>query len=151
MDRINQLTTGEKLIAGGGIAMLIASFLPWYKVSVSFGEFSASASANGWEDPGAIFSILAVLIGVVMLAAVLAPKFGNMQLPDLGSVTWGQAHFGLGVAALALVVIKFLNESSSISYGFFIGFIAAIALAAGGYLLYTEEKGAAPFSNNARR
>jgi len=140
MDKINELSTGEKLIAGGGILLLIASFLPWYKVSVSFGDFSASASANGWEAPGALFSILAVIIGIVLAGAVLGPKFGNMQLPALGSITWGQAFVGGGGAALLLLVIKFLNESSSISYGFFVGFIAAAALAAGGYLLYSEEK-----------
>jgi hypothetical protein len=140
MDKINELSLGEKLIAAGGVLLLIASFLPWYRVSVRFGEFSASASANGWEAPGALFSILAVLIGVVLAGAVLGPKLGNMQLPALGSITWGQAFVGGGAAALILVIIKFLNESSSISFGFFLGFIAAAALAAGGYLLYTEEK-----------
>ncbi len=33
MDKLNELSTGEKLIAGGGVVLLIASFLPWYKVS----------------------------------------------------------------------------------------------------------------------
>ena len=140
MDKINEMSTGEKLIAGGGIVLLIASVLPWYKVTVSVGTFSASASANGWSAPGAIFSILAVIIGVVLAGAVLGPKFANMQLPALGSVTWGQAFVGGGAAALALVIIKFLNESSHISYGFFLGFVAAAAVAGGGYLLYMEEK-----------
>ncbi len=71
-----------------------------------------------------------------------------MQLPDLGSITWGQAYVGGGAAALVLVIIKFLNESSHLSFGFYLGFLAAAALAAGGYLLYTEEKGAQPFWNN---
>jgi hypothetical protein len=150
MDKLNELSTGEKLIAGGGVVMLIASFLPWYHVSVSVGGFSASASANGWDNPGSLFSILAVIIGVVMAGAVLGPKLGNMQLPDLGSITWPQAFMGGGVAALVLVVIKFLNESSSISYGFFLGFLAAIALAAGGYMMYTEEKGTQPFWSSRR-
>jgi hypothetical protein len=140
VDKINEMSTGEKLIAGGGLVLLIASFLPWYKVSVGIGDFSASFSANGWEAPGALWSILAVICGVVLAGAVLGPKFANMQLPALGSVTWGQAFLGLGAAALALVIIKFLSESSSLSYGFYLGFIAAVALAAGGYLLYTEEK-----------
>lgn len=140
MERINELSTGEKLIAGGGIVLLIASFLPWYKVSASFGDFSVSASANGWEAPGAVFSILAVIIGVVLAGAVLGPKFGNMQLPALGSITWGQAFAGGGIATIVLVIIKFLNESDSLSYGFYVGLIAAAALAAGGYLMYSEEK-----------
>lgn len=141
VDKLNELGNAQKLIAGGGVLMLIASFLPWYKISFSFGEFGGgSVSANGWEAPGAIFSILAVLVGVAMAVAILGPIFANLQLPDLGNITWGQAHLGLGVAALVLVVLKFLNESDSLSYGFFIGLIAALALAAGGYLMYTEEK-----------
>jgi len=141
MDKINELSMGEKLISGGGILLLIASFLPWYKVSFDLGPIgSTSFTANGWEAPGAIFSILAVIIGVVLAGAVLGPKLGNMQLPALGSITWGQAFVGGGAAALALIIIKFLNESSSLSFGFFLGIIAAAALAAGGYLLYTEEK-----------
>ncbi len=151
MEKINEMSTGEKLIAGGGIVLLIASFLPWYKVTASFGGFSASASANGWDAPGSLFSILAVLIGIVMAAAVLAPKFSTIQLPDLGgSVTWGQAYAGAGIAALVLVIIKFLNESSHLSYGFFLGFLAVLALAAGGYMLYTEEKGTQPFWSSRR-
>ncbi len=150
MDKINELSLGEKLIGGGAVLLLIASFLPWYKVTVSFGGFSESFSANGWEDPGALWSILALLIGLAMAVAVLGPKLGNMQLPALGSVTWGQALLGAGAVALAFIIIKFLDESSSISYGFFLGFIAAVALAAGGYLLYTEEKGTQPFWSSRR-
>jgi uncharacterized integral membrane protein len=151
MDKINELSTGDKLIAGGGILLLIASFLPWYKVTVSFAEFSASASANGWEAPNALVSILAVIIGVIMAGAVIASKLGNMQLPALGSsITWGLAYVSGGGACLALVILKFILESSSISYGFFLGFIAAVALAAGGYMLYTEEKGTQPFWSNRR-
>jgi hypothetical protein len=151
MEKLSAMSPGEKLIAAAGIVLLIASFLPWYKVSFSIAGFSASASANGWEAPGALFSILAVLIGLVMAIAVLAPKFSTVQLPDLGSsVTWGQAYLGAGVVALILVIIKFLNESSSLSYGFFLGFICVLALAAGGYMLYTEEKGTQPFWSQRR-
>ena len=48
---------------------------------------------------------------------------------------------GSGVAALVLVILKFLNESSFLGFGFYLGFIAAVALAAGGYLYFTENGG----------
>ncbi|HXH22885.1 MAG TPA: hypothetical protein VNN10_12735 [Dehalococcoidia bacterium] len=144
MDKINELTNGEKAISLGGILMLVASFLPWYKVSFSFGEFgSVSASASGWEAPGAIWSILAVIIAVAMAGVVLAAKFGNVQLPDLGSFTWGQALLAGGGAVVVLIVLKLINESSSLSYGFYLGVIAAALLAAGGYLRYQETGGMA--------
>jgi hypothetical protein len=137
VDKINALSNGEKLIAGGGILMLIASFLPWYKVSV----LGFSVSFNGWEAPGAIWSVLAVIISVILAAAVLAPKLGNMQLPNLGTVTYGQVFLGGGVLVALCIILKLINESSSMSYGFFLGILAAAAIAGGGYLLYTEEKG----------
>jgi hypothetical protein len=138
VDKINELSMGEKLIAGGGVVMLVASFLPWYRVSF----LGVSASWNGWEAPGAIFSILAILLAVALAGAVLAPKFGNVTLPALGSITWGQAFLGGGAAVLVLVIIKFLNESSSLSIGFYLGFLAAVAVAAGGYFMFKEEKDA---------
>jgi hypothetical protein len=137
MDKINTLSTGEKLIVGGGILMLIASFLPWYRVS--FADI-LTISRNGWESPGAIWSILATIIAVALAATIVAVKFGNVTLPDLGSITWGQLYLGAGALVGLLILLKLINESSSISYGFFLGIIAAGAIAAGGYLVYTEEK-----------
>lgn len=139
MDKLNALSLGEKLIVGGGILMLIASFLPWYSVDLGIEGFG-SITRNGWESPGAIWSILATLIAVVMAGAVLALRFGNMNAPDMGSITLGQAFLGAGAAVAVFVLLKLINESSSIAFGFFLGIIAAAALAAGGYLLYTEEK-----------
>ncbi len=141
MDKLNELGTPQKLIAGGGILLLVASFLPWYKVSLSFGDLGGlSFTANGWQAPGALFSILAVLAGIVLVGSILGPLFSDMKLPDLGSVSWIQARLGLGGGALALVIIKFLSESSSLSYGFYLGLIAAAAMAAGSYMLYQEDK-----------
>jgi hypothetical protein len=141
LEKLNDLSNGEKLIAGGGILMVIASFLPWYKVSIDFGEFGgASFSANGWEAPGAIWSILAVLIAVALVGVIAAVRFGNVKLPDLGQFTWGQALLAGGVATVVLVLLKLISESSSMSFGFYLGILAAIAMAAGGYLAFTEEK-----------
>jgi hypothetical protein len=139
MERLNQLSLGEKLIAGGGVLMLIASFLPWYKVDFGLEGFG-SVSRNGWQSPGAIWSMLALIVALAMAAAVLGPKFANMRLPDIGKYTWGQALLAAGVAVVVFIVLKLVDESSYMSFGFYLGIIAAAALAAGGYLLYSEEK-----------
>jgi hypothetical protein len=141
LERLNELSTSEKLISGGGLLMLIASFLPWYKISFDFGEFGGgSVSANGWEAPGAIWSILAVIVSVLMVAAVLGPKFANMKLPDMGQFTLGQVLAGGAGIIVVCVLLKLVNESSYLSFGFYVGIIAAALIAAGGYLAYTEEK-----------
>ena len=137
MERLNELTMGEKLASAGGVLMLIASFLPWYKVDFGIG----SVSRNGWQSPGSLWSLLAVVISVAIAATILGSKFGNMRLPDLGSITWPQAYLGGGALVAIFVVLKLANESSSMSIGFFLGIVAAGLTAAGGYLLYTEAGG----------
>ena len=147
MDMINQLSMGQKLIAVGGIALLIFSFLPWHHYNIGFSIPGVSASLNrsAWQSPDAIWSILAVLIGLLMALVVLS-RLANVNLPDLGSVTWGQLMLGAGFAVLILVIIKFLAHTGSLGFGFYLGFLAAVALAAGGYLMYTEERGGQGFA-----
>ncbi len=141
MDKVNSLSLGEKLVAGGGVLMLIASFLPWYKITLGIeGIARISVSRNGWESPGALWSLLAILIAVAMAGSIIGQRFGNMRLPNLGSITWGMAYLIGGGLVVVLVLLKLLNESSYLSFGFYLGIIAAAALAAGGWLLYSGEK-----------
>jgi hypothetical protein len=134
MDRFSALSLGEKIILVAGIALFIFGFFPWYDVDLGI----VSITRNGWESPGAMWSILAILIGLAMAAVVAVRAFvPTANLPDqIGGLGWPQIMLGAGVLTVILVVIKFLNESSELGIGFFLGFIAAIALAVGGYLMY---------------
>ncbi|HEY4684442.1 MAG TPA: hypothetical protein VII57_00200 [Dehalococcoidia bacterium] len=143
-EKIMNLSLGEKLVAGGGVLMVIFSFLPWHHFSADIeGIVSVSFNRSAWQSPDALWSMLAVLISVAMAVVVLGPKLANMQLPNLGTVTWGQAMLVGGVAVLILVLLKFISETSYLGFGFYLGFIDAVAIAYGGYLLYTEERAAA--------
>lgn len=141
MDKFNAMSIGEKVILIAGVVMLIASFLPWYRVSA----FGVTFSANGWEAPNAIWSILAVFVGLAMSATVAAKTFTDVQLPaDIGGQSWDRIYLGGGALALLLVVLKFITESSNLSFGFYIALLAALALAAGGALTYRDEGGVLP-------
>jgi hypothetical protein len=145
LERFQALSIGEKIIIIAGAVLLIDGFLPWYSVSAEFAGVKVSASANGWESPGALWSILAVLIGLAMAAVVVLKGLTEVEIPDnIGGVSWPKIFLGGGVAALVLVVIKFLNESSDLGFGFYLGFIAAAALAVAGVLMYREESAAGP-------
>ena len=143
---INKLSRGEQVIAASGILLVIFSFFKWYGVDVGGGEVNgveipgASFSANGWDRTLGLF---AALIAIVMVAQVLASKLGGMNMPNLGNVTWGQVHLGLGVVALVFVIICFIdNDGTDRKFGLFISIVAAAGLAVGGYLKFQEEKGA---------
>jgi len=152
MDMVKQMSLGEQLLAGGAVLMLIASVLPWYHFSLdipaearALGITGGSVNKSAWGPPGDMWGILAVLIALALGGAVIAQKVGNVQLPNLGSVSWGQAFGGGAAAVVVLVLLKAWRilavPVGSFGFGFFIGIIATAAIAYGGYLLYSADRG----------
>jgi len=133
---LKKLSTGEWVTVASGIVLLIFSFFHWYSVDLGpLGTFGR----NAWQSPGAIWSVLAVLLGVVLAAHVLVGKLSNVELPDrLGSVGWGVMHLAGGALAFVFVIIKLINQSSDTAFAFYIGIIASAGLAVGGYLMAKE-------------
>ncbi len=148
---INKLSRGEQIIGVSGIVLFIFSFFKWYGVDIGGGKVGGvdipgfSASANGWDTTLGLF---AAIIALIMVAQIAATKFGGVKMPDLGSITWGQVHLGLGGLALLCMVIRLIDAGDGVGrkFGLFVSFVAAIGLAAGGYLKFQEEKsgGSAP-------
>lgn len=144
MDKLKDLTLGEKIVAAAGALLLIDSFLPWYSVDVgsAFGV-SVNYTRNGWQSPGSLWSLLAILLGVAMAAQILVTKLGAAELPDkLGNFSWGQVHMAAGIASFVLVVIKYLSENNFVGFGMWIGFLCTAGLAFGGFTIYKERSGA---------
>jgi hypothetical protein len=133
---------GSQIILVAALVLFIDGFLKWYSVSVEFAGFKASASANGWEAPGAIWSILAILIGVAMAGIILVRALAKEgTLPEnISGITWPRIMLGAGVAACVAVLIKLINHSGDLAFGFFIGIICVVALAVGGYLMFQQEQ-----------
>ena len=142
MERFRALSIGEKIILIAGVVLFIDGFLPWYSVDLGpLGDFTR----NGWESPGALWSVLAILIAIAMAGVVGVKISTEGVIPEnVGGVTWPKIFLGGGVAALVLVVIKWLSESSSLGFGFYLGIIAAAALAAAGFMMYRQEMAAGP-------
>ena len=141
---INKLSKSEQIISVSAIVLLIFSFFSWYSVDLG-GDLDipgvdTSYSANGWD---VTLGWMAVILGLVMLGQILASKFGNMDMPDLGSVSWGQVHLGLGALAFLFLIIKLIDVPDGVDrkIGLFVSLIAAAGLAVGGYLKFQEDKG----------
>jgi hypothetical protein len=138
---LSKLTTSDKVIAGSGIVLFIASFLPWFKAEA--GGFEVSG--NGW-DVGFIWAGLPAILGLLAAAAVLL-KANGTELPTL-PVSWGQAFLAAGAISAFFVILKLLiGEDSgfgievSRAWGIFVATIAAAGLAYGGFLKFQEDKG----------
>ena len=67
IERFKALSIGEKIIIIAGVVLFIDGFLPWYSVDLGpLGDFTRS----GWQSPGSMWSILAILIGLAMISSV---------------------------------------------------------------------------------
>jgi len=140
IEKFNALSVGEKIILPAGVVLFIVGFLPWY--SVDLGPLG-TYSRNGWESPGAIWSILAILVGLAMAGVVVVKNLGTVAVPDnVGGFTWPKIHLGAGVVALVFLLIKFIGNHDYTTFGLYLGIIAAAALAAGGFLMFREESAA---------
>jgi hypothetical protein len=159
-EKLNQLSLGEKLVVGGAVVIFLASILfNWAEASVSFGGISSSDGDGGWGAPGSIWSSLAILISIALAGIIIATKFGNVQMPALpNGITWGMVY-GAGAALVILFMLlkawriialpgcggadlEGIDCSIGFAIGYWIGLIGAILVAAGGYFLYTADKGA---------
>lgn len=143
MDKLKELSNGEKVIGVSAVVLLINSFLPWYSVDLGvFGDYSR----NGWQAPSAFLSMLAVLIGIAMGALVVVRALGAVELPEkLGGIGWGMAYLIGGGVAFLLVVIKWLGNTDYTAFGLYLGLLCTAGLAVGGFLT-AKERGELPSS-----
>lgn len=141
---LKKLTPGEIVTAVSGVLLLVISFFKWYAVDIAGIDL---ASRTGWGGPGAFWSIIAILLGVVLAAHVIVEKLSGVDLPDrLGSVGWGVVHLAGGVVAFIFLLIKTLaNDGWDRKFGLYIGLLCGVGLAVGGYLM-AKEAGELPAS-----
>ena len=141
---LTKLSMGDKVIAGSGIVLFIASFFNWLGAKVDIGPQTISEAKGAWSFTLTLF---AVLIGIAMVAVVVL-KAADVKLPSLGGTSWGQALLIAGAIALAFVVIKIITGAGGLpdgvdktrKIGIFIGLIATGGLTYGGYLRMNEDK-----------
>src|SRR3546814_485879 len=122
-------------VCSSDLVLFIAYFLPWFKVDFGLGSVSASGG-----DIGFLWSTLPMLIGLVMAGVIIASKLFGVKLPEL-PMPWSQVHLALGALAAILVVLKLIigEDPTDIvdrAYGLFLAALAAIGLAAGGFLMF---------------
>lgn len=145
---MDKLTTSDKLILGGGIAYLIAMFLPWWGIDTGFGDYAN----NGWDYflggwlPLVLIAIMAVHVAVTRFSP-------DTKIPDL-PVPWSQGYLIAGVVAAVVVVGRLIVPSDECAGGFcvdldrkfgiIVAVIAAICVAAGASMKLKEDDGAPP-------
>ena len=144
---LSKLSNNDKIIAGSGLLLFIASFLPW------FGLDGFSATDNGW-DTGFLWAGLPALLGLAAAITTVMRANGG-QLPDL-PIPWPLATLAAAGLSALLVVLKLaigrevcgFGECLDLTreWGLWVAAIAALGLLAGSFLKFQEDKSTSPGS-----
>jgi hypothetical protein len=146
-----RLSNGALTVAAGLIVGLVATFLPWHSTTVPtvFGADSGGHDALGYWS-GWIF-FLGVLVGLALFVMrTFVPQVTIPALPFTDAMIYLGAGVvmvicallwlvtGGGYSSLYAVYSELPGYSSGPSFGIFIGIIAAVAVAVGGYLMKSD-------------
>jgi len=124
---LSKMSTPSKIILGGGILFLIASFLSWQK------------GASMWSGPGAFFGVIAGILMFVLIVwegLMLAGTKFDVGMP----VSKLSAYLGFGV--VGFTVLKFIFAlTESPSFGAYVGLILALVVVYGAWMRFQEPSG----------
>jgi hypothetical protein len=138
---LKKLSPGEMTTFVSGVLLLVFSFFPWY--GHDFG--SVTVNRSGWGAPNGFLSVIAILLAIVLVGLIVVDKFTSVELPErLGNFGWGAVHLVGGGIVFVLVLLKalfggdYLGLGLDRKLGLWLGLVAAIGMAVGGYLIAKE-------------
>jgi hypothetical protein len=137
-----RLTRGQAIAALGGVVLFVSLFLDWY--SLDAGELGPvlggiDLSASGWEA----FSWVDLLCAVTAIAAVGAAVVTATSRTVASPVGTSVVVAGLGAVSAVVILYRIVNQPGPndlivVEVGAYLGFIAAVAVAVGGWLEMRE-------------
>ncbi len=167
--RWDRLSAGERLVGVSGAVLLVVSFLPWLGGHISTFTINGRAfptSKFEFTHPawGFAVTLIAVVVGVVLVAAI-ALKAAGIELTGWpGGLTEGRLFATLGGVAFVLVLTKVLVGATvtaasfslpstaglgaalqltvvkTRSFGAYAGLVSSAGLAVGGVLVARAER-----------
>jgi hypothetical protein len=132
---MRKVRTGEIVAAAGGVALLIAMFLPWY------GLRGREASLDAWSALSIVDLVLA-LVAVLGIALLVVQVVGR---GPAGPVALGVILGTLSIVAFVLVAYRILNQPGpnefvSVRAGAWLALLATAVIAGGTWLSLSDER-----------
>jgi hypothetical protein len=128
MATFKALSRGTQLVLVAGPLLFLSLFFTWQNQPIDYGRSGiATAPLDGWDAWG----LLIALLTIATVSIVVLDEFTDVEMSE--QMPWATVTFALGVAALAISVLKSLTDAGSTweSYAFV---ALAAALALGTYL-----------------
>jgi hypothetical protein len=142
---VSRLRRGEQIAGVSGVALLLIMFIfSWFSIDLGLG---GDAGFNAWESFGVIDIVLFLTALAGIALAILAITQSDVDLP----VAMSAIATGLGVLAVLLVLFRIISPpdfgagdfgldiDADRSIGVFLGFLAALGVAVGGWMAMQEE------------
>jgi cytochrome bd-type quinol oxidase subunit 2 len=128
---LRRLRAGEWIAALGGVALLVALFLPWYD--------EGAASPTGWES----FAVLDVIFALVGVAAVLLLVVTAQQRSPAVPLAMSSLLTLGAVVVLVLAVFRVIDlpsDASARDAGVWLALAATLVIFAGGAVAMRDER-----------
>lgn len=150
MDHLDKLSPGEKIAGVSALLLFIFMFFDWFGVEVSgVGGFSGSVPGEGGSAWDALDFIPIVLLITIIAALVMA----GLRLADSAyepALPMSTVVAVLGAISVLLILYRIVfppsfgsfggvSVDATLSFGIFLGLIAAGGIAYGGYSTMREE------------
>lgn len=148
---VDKLSTGEKLSAVSAILLFIFMFFDWFGVEVSgvpgfSGTVTGSGGGSAWDalDVIPIFLMLAIVVAIGV--AVIRLTDADVEPP----ISLNTLVAALGGLAVLLILYRIVfppdfgsfggvSVDATLKFGIFLGLLAAVGIAYGGYSAMREE------------
>ena len=143
---VDRLSTGEKIAGASALLLFIFMFFDWFTVDIDGeGLFSVSAGGNAWDVFSWIDLFLMLTILVVVAVVVIRLTDALIEPP----VSLNAIAAVLGGISVLLILYRIIDPpldtggltgvDISPALGVFLGLIAAVGIAYGGYRAMQEE------------
>ena len=141
---IGRMTQGQLIAGIGAIVLLVAMFLPWIGTSgpslpagitVPSGV-STSSSENLWKGSTLdVYLLITVIVAVIPALLALTDSAEEFSFVSAATFLLGV----VGVILIAAFLTVDFPDGADRKYGAFIGLVAAIMIAVGGFRAMQEE------------
>ena len=153
---MSRLRAGEWTAAVGAAALVATLFLPWFEVdlpgtvgNVVNAALAEQGETSGWSTLGwlvIVFALVAIGCGAwLAIANATARPVAQLVAASVLTATAGTVAFVV-VALRALVFQPGPNDLVGLRYGAWLGLLAALALAVGGWWATKDDRTDAPES-----
>jgi hypothetical protein len=141
----NRLSQGQLVAAVSALLLFVISFLPWFSATAGVvtvgGAATASKDFSLWEAENPLDIYLLIVILVALVPAVLAFADSGRETGMAGAATALLAGVGVVLIIYQLFDHDFFGFDFSTKIGFWLGLLACVGIAVGGWFSMQEDVG----------